>query len=794
MPESAPWRDLSLPLDKRVEALLAAMDLEEKLAQLGSHWPLPEHEPEAGGGDVAPMEQAFQAGRRSFTEAAAHGLGHLTRVFGSEPVPPAAGAARLRARQRHLTQNTRLGIPALAHEECLTGFTTLGATVYPAAIAWAATFSPDLVHRMASAIARDMRSVGVHQGLSPVLDVVRDYRWGRVEETMGEDPYLVATLGTAYVRGLEENGIVATLKHFAGYSASRAGRNHAPVSVGWRELADVLLPPFEMAVRGGGARSVMNSYSDVDGLPAAAHQELLTAVLRDQWGFTGTVVSDYWAIPFLDLTHRVTPSRAASGALALHSGIDIELPAADAYVQLRDLVAAGEVPEELVDRSVRRVLRQKAELGLLDPSWQAAPTETDDGAGDGAGTGLDLDPPGNRALARELAERSVILLDNGGGLPLAADVSRIAVVGPCGDDPRTFLGCYSFPNHVLSRYEDHGTGVQVDSLFTALRAELPAAHVEYAPGVPVLAPDTSGIPAAVEAARRAEVCVVAVGDLASLFGRGTSGEGCDAADLSLPGEQERLVEAVLASGTPVVLTVVSGRPYALGDVADRCAAVVQAFLPGEEGGAAIAGVLAGRINPSGHLPVGVPGHRGGQPGTYLATSLGRYSEGVSNLDPSPRYPFGHGGSYTRFAYEHLRLSATTIPADGELTATLDVRNTGDREGADVVQLYLTDHVAQVTRPVRELVGYARVSLAAGAACRVRFRLHADRTSFTGRDHQRVVEPGAFTLAVGHSSEELPLSSAFEITGAARTLHDARVMTTPVDIEATGVTGRKPAAT
>ncbi|GAA3753567.1 glycoside hydrolase family 3 N-terminal domain-containing protein [Salinactinospora qingdaonensis] len=774
MTESAQWRDPSLPVDDRVEALLAAMTLEEKLAQLGSFWPRPQGEEQGDGGEVAPMESAFQDSTGPFEKQASNGLGQLTRIFGTEPVTPAEGVRRLRDHQRYLTDNTRLGVPAIAHEECLTGFTTFGATVYPAAIAWGATFDSALVQRMAATIGRDMAAVGVHQGLSPVMDVVRDYRWGRVEETLGEDPYLVATLGTAYVRGLQGSGIVATLKHFAGYSASRAGRNHAPVPIGPREFADVILPPFEMAVREGGVGSVMNSYSDIDGVPAINHG-LLTEVLREKWGFTGTVVSDYWAVAFLDLMHRVSPSRAASGALALRAGVDVELPASNAYEKVDELVLSGELPVELVDRSVRRVLRQKIELGLLDPEWRAVPETTGDGAE------VDLDPASSRTLAREVAEKSVILLDNPGGLPLASQTSQVALIGPCGDDPRTFLGCYSFPNHVLSRYEDRGTGVRVDSLLTALKAELPQTHVEHALGVPVLEPDRSGIPAAVEAARRADVAVVAVGDLASLFGRGTSGEGCDAVDLSLPGAQADLVEAVLATGTPVVLVVVSGRPYALGAFAGRCAAVVQAFLPGEEGGAAIAGVLSGRINPSGHLPVGVPRHHGGQPGTYLSAPLGRHSDGISNLDPSPLYPFGHGRSYTTFAYEDLTLSEDRIAPDGRLHIEVTVRNTGERDGDDVVQLYLSDEVCQVTRPVRELVGYARVSLPAKAACRVRFQVHADRTSFTGMDLRRVVEPGTFTVAVGHSSEELPLTATFQITGEPRSIEGARVMSTPVEI-------------
>ncbi|WP_100444712.1 beta-xylosidase/alpha-l-arabinosidase [Glycomyces xiaoerkulensis] len=769
MAETPDRHDTALGTAERVEALLSAMTVEEKLAQLGAFWP--PHSDDEADGEVAPMEDAMQAGPKTLEEAAAHGLGHLTRAFGTRPVAAAEGAAALERMQRRVVERSRLGIPAIAHEECLTGFTTLGATVYPTSLAWAATFDPGLIERMAARIGADMRAVGVHQGLSPVMDVVRDYRWGRVEETMGEDPYLVGSIGSAYVAGLESAGIVATVKHFAGYSASRGARNHAPVPMGPREFADVMLPPFEMAIRLGGARSVMNSYSDVDGLPAGANRELLTGLLRDRWGFTGTVVSDYWSVAFLDMMHRITADRTESGAAALTAGIDVELPSTDAYARLADRIAAGELDETIVDTAARRVLTQKAELGLLEPEPGLAPADP----------GIDLDSAGNRALAGEIAEKSVVLCDNNGLLPLDPGAGRVALVGPTAADPRTLMGCYSFPNHVLSRYRDHGTGIDVPTLREALAAEFPAATIEHREGVPVRETDRSGIEDAVAAARAAEVAVVAVGDLASLFGRGTSGEGCDAADLTLPGVQAELVEAVLATGTPTVLVVISGRPYALGDFADRTDAIVQAFLPGESGGAAIAGVVSGRINPSGHLPVGVPRIPGGGPGTYLSPPLGQYSEGVSNIDPTALFPFGHGESYTTFEYRDLALSETSIAADGELTVSATVVNTGDRTGEDVVQMYLSDEVAQVTRPVRELVGYARLALEPGRSKRVAFRLHADRTSFTGRDGTRIVEPGDFTVAIGHSSRDLPLTEHFRITGSVRSLEGERVMTTGAEI-------------
>ncbi|TDD34523.1 glycosyl hydrolase [Nonomuraea terrae] len=780
-----PWQDPARPVADRVEALLAEMTLEEKVGQLGSRWignDMQEPEPEPGAEplNVAPMQDVFAAsGTVPLEEAVRHGLGHLTRVYGSAPVTPAEGAAEVVRLQRAVVERSRLRIPAIVHEECLTGFTAYGATVYPAAIAWAATFDPELVERMAAAIGRDMRALGVHQGLSPVLDVVRDYRWGRVEETMGEDPHLVAMLGSAYVRGLESAGIIATLKHFAGYSASRAARNHGPVPMGRRELMDMILPPFETAIALGGARSVMNSYSDVDGVPAAADPWLLTEVLREEWGFGGTVVSDYWAVPFLATMHRVAADPAEAGAQALSAGIDVELPDTLGYgQQLAERVRRGELPESLIDRAARRLLTQKVEQGLLDPGWSP------EGSVTGA-EAVDLDSPANRALARELAERSVILLDAGTALPLLGEgrtaPGRVAVVGPGAHDPRTFMGCYAFPNHVLPRHPGLGLGIAAPSVLDALREELPEAEIRYEKGCEVRGDDRSGFAAALAAARDADVCVAVVGDLAGLFGQGTSGEGCDAEDLRLPGVQADLLAELAATGTPVVVVVVSGRPYALGEVHERAAALVQAFMPGEEGGAAIAGVLSGRVQPAGRLPVQIPRTPGGQPGTYLQPPLGADSHGISNLDPSPLFAFGYGSSYTSFEVGDLELSDTEVPTDGEFTASVTVRNAGGRAGEEVVQLYLHDVLAQVTRPVRQLTGFARVRLEPGESTRVRFLVHADRTAFTGRDLRRIIEPGDVEVLVGTSAADLPCRGVVRLTGPLRHVGHERRLVTPVEI-------------
>jgi beta-glucosidase len=782
-----PWYDTALPPDKRAELLLQAMTLEEKIAQLGSRWAgndMADHElPEDETINVAPMEDVFAAGGSlSLEEASRHGLGHLTRVWGSLPQSVEHGVAEV-IRQHHVVlEGSRLGVPALVHEECLTGFTTYGATVYPASIAWGATFDPELVERMAAAIGRDMAAVGVHQGLSPVLDVVRDYRWGRVEETIGEDPYLVAMLGSAYVRGLQSAGVVATLKHFAGYSASRAGRNHGPVSMGRRELLDFILPTFETAIATADAGSVMNSYSDIDGMPASADRWLFTDVLRDDWGFGGTVVSDYWAVPFLASMHRVAVDNADAGAVALTAGTDVELPDTIGFAGLLDKVKSGEVSEELVDRATRRLLLQKVKLGLLDPDWTPE--------GSVRAGGVDLDSDENRAIAQQLAERSVVLLDAGSALPLNRELRKIAVVGPGADDPRTLMGCYAFPNHVLPRYPDRGLGVRVLSPLDALRNEIGGVELVHQKGCEVNGDDRSGFEAAVAAARDAELCIAYVGDRSGLFGHGTSGEGCDAEDLRLPGVQDELLAQLLDSVTPVVVVVVSGRPYALGDIADRVAGLIQAFIPGQQGAAAIAGVLSGRIVPSGKLPVQIPRHVGGQPGTYLQPALGSVeSAGISGLEARPLFPFGYGSSYTSFEIGELRLSGTEIGTDGEFTATARVRNTGDRSGDEVVQLYLHDVVARIARPLKQLTGFARVSLEPGAATDVTFRVHADRTAYTGPDLLRIVEPGDVEVMIGTSSQDLPCRAFVRVTGDVRVVGHERTLTTPVDL--TPVDGQEP---
>jgi beta-xylosidase len=780
-----PWRDPRRSPGERADALIPLLSLEEKVAQLVGVWV----GADASGGGVAPL-QAEMADGGDWASLTRYGLGQLTRPFGTAPVDPVLGARSLAASQAEIAAGSRFGIPAQVHEECLTGFAAWRATIYPAPLSWGAAFDPDLVEQMAGRIGRSMRAVGVHQGLAPVLDVTRDYRWGRTEETISEDPYLVGTVGAAYVHGLEGAGVIATLKHFAGYSASRGGRNLAPVPMGRRELADVVLPPFEMALRLGGARSVMHSYAEIDGLPVAADEELLTGLLREEWGFTGTVVADYFAVRFLQTLHGLAALPAEAAALALKAGIDVELPTVDTFgAPLVEAVRAGTVDEALIDRALRRVLAQKAELGLLDESWQPLPDGIEE---------LRLDDEQSQEIALRLARESVILLRNSQDrLPLPSR-ARVALVGPVADDPLAMFGCYAFPVHVGQKHPDHGMGLDVPSLRDALGGFFP--QLTYAAGCSIAESDTSGIAAAVEVAARADVCVLAVGDRAGLFGRGTSGEGCDATHLRLPGVQPELVRAVLATGTPVVLVLLSGRPYALGAEVDAAAAIVQAFFPGQRGGQALAEILAGQVNPSGRLPVSVPRDPGGQPATYLSPLLG-YRTQVSSADPTPAFPFGHGLSYTAFEWTDAgsvgagsagagsagagSAGVRDWPVDGEVGVQVTIRNTGTRGGTEVVQLYLHDPVAQTTRPVVRLIGYARVPLQPGESARVTFEIPADVTSFTGVHGRRVVEPGDVELRLGRSCVDMVAALPLRLVGAVREVGHQRRLKSLARVDVVG---------
>ncbi len=754
-------------VSERVRELHAQMTLDEKLAQIVGYW-LDQN------GVVAPMQSEMVVGQSDaahLKEATKNGLGHYTRVYGTRPVDAAERAAWLWQEQRRLKRETRLGIPALVHEECLTGLAAWKAATFPTPLAWGASFNPELVQEMAALIGESMRDLGVHQGLAPVLDVVRDPRWGRVDECIAEDPYVVGVLGTSYVTGLQSAGIHATLKHFIGYSGSRAGRNHAPVSAGPREIADTFLPPFEMALFDGKARSVMNSYAEIDGVPVGSSGEYLTDLLRERWGFDGVVVADYFAVAFLEVMHAVAADRGSAAAAALTAGIDVELPTGDAYLApLVERVRAGELDEAYVDRAVLRALSQKEELGLLE-----ADVFEDDAPAD-----IDLDSPRHRDVARRLAEQSIVLLSNDGILPLVEKPeypAKIAVIGPNADRAEALMGCYSFANHVLAHHPEFPIGFKIPTFLEAFTAET-GAEVSYAQGAEVESEDRSGFAAAVAAATDADVAVVVVGDQAGLFGRGTVGEGNDSETLDLPGVQRQLVEAVVATGTPVVMIALTGRPYAIGwalDGEDRPAAVLQSFFPGEEGGTALARVLTGQVNPSGRMPVSLPRAAGAQPFTYLHPPLGGASE-VTATDPTPVRPFGFGLSYSAIEYSELVVDAEVAAGD-RFTAAVTVTNTGQYRADDVVQLYGHDVVASVTRPVAQLLGFQRVTLDPGRSVRVTFSVPTQRLAFSDRSMMRVVEPGAVEVWVGADAAATAASGAATARATVVLTGDVHVVTT-----------------
>ncbi|MDO9396922.1 MAG: glycoside hydrolase family 3 C-terminal domain-containing protein, partial [Herbiconiux sp.] len=543
--------------------------------------------------------------------------------------------------------------------------------------------------------------------------------------------------------------------------------------------------PFEMAVKLSRPTSVMHSYAEIDGVPVAADPTLLTGLLRDDWGFEGTVVADYFGVAFLHTLHDVAADLKEAAVQALVAGVDVELPTGNAYLEpLKEALAEGRIDIAVVDRALERVLRQKVELGVFDgPADDSAP--------------IDLDPAESRAVALRIAERSIILLENGRGLlPLTApdDASapapalKLAVLGPNADSAPAMMGNYSFTNHVEVP-EGTPIGIRVPTVLEALREEFgAAATVTHAEGCRVRADQETaesaaeGIRAAAALAAAADVAVVVVGDRAGLFGRGTVGEGSDTDDLVLPGRQGELIDAVLETGTPVVLVLVTGRPYPLERWASRSAAVVQAFFPGEAGAAAVAGVLSGRLNPSGHLPVSMPRVPGGEPYSYLHPRLGGDNP-VSSVDPAPLWPFGHGGSYTSFAYDDLAVSTDRDDTAATLTVTVTVRNTGERSGADVVQLYGRDLFASVTRPMRQLLGWARVELAAGESTEVEFTVPADRLALVSRALEWQVEPGGFELTVAESAASAGLSAHVELNGETRVLGQDRALVTGVAVRA-----------
>lgn len=732
-------------LEERVRSLLAGMDLEDKLAQMrmtGSA-----RLSDAGRFSAGKAEEVFHG----------RGIGAVECRAIAGPGLPAMGPADC-ARffgdlQRFLRTRTRGGIPALVTAETLHGLMVPGATTFPQAIALASCWDADLLEEIAAAIAREASAAGVVQALAPDLDLARDPRWGRVEETYGEDPYLTGRLGVRYVRGLQGPGpgigaerIVATLKHYAAHGSPEGGVNLSPVPCGERQLRDLFLPPFRAAVREAGALCVMPAYSELDGIPLSSSRRLLTEILRGEWGFPGYTFSDYGAISMLHGFHRTAATPEDAGRQALEAGMDLEAPRTECFGDgFERLVREGRIPMRLVDRAVERILRVKVLAGLFDGR-----------TGDPARAAAAARSPAHRELALRAARESMVLLQNRGGLlPLPPDIESVAVLGPNADAAQ--LGDYSV---------DDPDAV---SPLSGIRAAVsPRTLVVHERGCGLWEADRGGIAKAVEAARGAKAAVLFLGEASmSNFGVGWGdaegraalcGEGFDRDEIGLPGVQQELVDAVIATGTPTVAVLIGGRPLAVRALAERVPAVLEAWYPGQEGGRAVADVLFGAVNPCGRLPVSFPKTAGQIPVFYnhKPSARGYYGrpgtpekpgrDYVFN-DAKPLWPFGHGLSYTGFAYSDLRLSADRIGPAESVRVSVRVRNTGRRSGKEVVQLYVRDVVSSVTTPVKALKGFAKVALEPGEEKTVPFTLGPAELCLVDAAMKETVEPGEFEVQI-----------------------------------------------
>jgi len=701
-------------LGRRVEALLARMTLEEKVGQLTQF-----------GEPPADHERWIREGR----------LGSLLNVH---------GAAAVNALQRIAVEQSRLKIPLLIANDVIHGYRT----IFPIPLAEAASWDPQSVERAARVAAREAAAAGTHWTFAPMVDVARDPRWGRVAEGSGEDPFLGSALAVARVRGFQgrdlgaRDTVLACAKHFAAYGAAEAGRDYNTVDISRRALREVYLPPFRAAVDAG-VRTVMSAFNEIAGVPATASPFLLRQVLRREWGFWGFVVSDWKSVLEL-VNHGVAGSAGDAARLALEAGVDMDMQGATYPEHLVRLVRGGVVEVKLVDDAVRRVLRAKLELGLFehpytDPALEKKVTLSAE----------------HRAAALEMARRSIVLLKNEGDLlPLDPNrLKRVALLGPLAADRRELLGPWSAK----------GKAEEVVSVLDALRARLPkAVRLVHASGCEVETCRPADLARAVKLARGADVALLVLGERAEM-----SGEAASRVHLDLPGDQEELVRRVNAAGVPVVLVLMNGRPLVLTDVVAQSGAVLETWFLGSEAGNAIAEVLLGQTNPGGKLPITFPRAVGQVPIYYAHKNTGRppssdrFSSKYLDVGTEPLFPFGFGLSYTRFELRGLGLGATRIPRSGTLEVTVELANVGKLGGDEVVQLYLRDLVASVTRPVRQLAGFRRVRLAAGEKRTLRFRVGPEQLGLVDPAGRRVVEPGAFQLWVGTSSTG-GLSARFEV--------------------------------
>jgi len=778
-------------IDARVNDLLKRMTLEEKVAQLQTVW--------VGRQKLETENGAFTGEHAK--DILGLGIGQVARPAENKAVitpnkTPSQTLAFTNAVQKYLVENTRLGIPAIFHEEALHGHAGRNATSFPQAIGLASSWEPQLIEQVYTVAAQEMRAIGTHQALAPVLDVARDPRWGRIEETLGEDPYLVAELGVAAVNGFQGQGdgigkdrVIATLKHLAGHGEPTGGLNTAPAPIGERSLRENFLPPFEAAVKVAHARSVMASYNEIDGIPSHSNVDLLQNILRGEWGFNGVVVSDYFAIAELINRHHLAADKSDAALMAMAAGVDVETPDGDAYKTIIQLVNNKKISVKQIDQAVARVLHEKFSLGLFDNPYTNA-TDVDAFVGNHQ----------HVAVALQAAEKSMVLLKNDKNiLPLDKSVIKsVALIGPHADE--TLLGGYSdVPKNTVSilqgLQEYLGKSVAINfEKGTLLTIEKWPSDVDSAAAntrskqrwhtdevVLATKADTKGMIAkAVAAAQKSDVAIVVIGD-----NEGTSREAWgdkhlgDRTSLELLGEQQELVDAVLATGKPTVVILIGGRPLAITKLAQTAPAILQGWYLGQETGHAVARVLFGDVNPGGKLPVSVPRSVGHLPVYYNYKPAAKRGYAFEQTDAL--YPFGFGLSYTQFGYTDMQWSKTKLKANETVDISVTVTNTGKRAGDEIVQLYSNDPVASVTQPVKQLRGFKRVSLAPQQSARVTFTLSANQLGFYDRNMDFVLEPGMIALQLGASSADIRLKGELEIVGKTTNIAKQKVYLTPARV-------------
>ena len=762
------YKDASQPVELRVADLLSRMTLDEKIGQVRCPLGWFIYDKDAKG-KVSLTEKFYKYTDEQY-------IGNYWAVLRADPwtqktlttgLNPALSAEMLNMMQRYAVEKTRLGIPIMVAEETPHGHMAIGATVFPTALSQAATFDRDVLFRMGEAMGAEIRAQGAHVGYGPVIDIAREPRWSRMEETFGEDPTLAGILASEVVRGMQGdlnlngevrndgNHVYSTLKHFAAYGIPEGGLNGEMASVGERTLLSEYVPQFKRTVEAG-VGSIMTSYNMIDGIPCTSNRHLLTEVLRDTWGFKGAIYSDLQSIEGVAQTHHCAENWEEAGALAVNAGVDIDLEG-NSYQYLRHAIETGKASEADLDRAVSKVLTLKFNLGLFENPYV-----------DAKRAARIVRSEEHQQLAREVARKGICLLENDGTLPLSKDLRHVAVIGPNADMMYNQLGDYTAP-------QDRSA---IATVLDGVRAMLPTAEVEYVKGCAIRDTTTSDIAAAVAAAKRSEVTILVVGGSsardfkteylstgAALVGKGElsdmdSGEGYDRASLQLMGDQERLMQALIDAGVKLVVVYIEGRPLNMNIAAEKANALLTAWYPGGQGGMAIADVLFGDYNPAGRIPVSIPRNVGQIPVYYSKHPSHDYIDSPV----APLYSFGYGKSYTTFAYSNL-VCATVKPAPGEdvlARVTFTVTNTGDRDGEEVPQLYVRDVTGSVETPHMALKNFDRIALRAGESRTVTFDLRHDDLALYNLKMEHVVEPGEFKVMVGAASNDIRLEGSFRI--------------------------------